>query len=1321
MHKLALGVALCLVALLTATAAPAALSPEQFKCQNTVAKQGRKLFKKTFNFLAKCEADISKGKLPVGTDCSVNAATKIGLAETKFSQKVMDKCPDSPTNIVASLDFGGQCFGVTMQADLITCSIEEHNQAARRLIDIVFADVGRRCDGGTNDGDPCTSDAQCPPSGVCVPLDPDQRKCQKLLGKTVVKHANKRLGTIQRCKKKVAKDDLPADTDCVINGQAKLADLLAKSIDKIDLSCPGAVTASLEFGGVCEGQTETAAVTACALCLDDREADDLIQVQYGSNVHGATASVEQIADTADCVDGPLSRCRVGDYLLKNDRIRVVVQDVQRNLFGIGQFGGQIIDGDLVRQGADPDRDNFEEWSVSLNIENTAHYTSLTVINDGSNGGPAILRASGVDDLLDFLNPSSVVAGFNLTFPSTADDLDLDVTVMTDYILEPGTNYVRVETTVQNMSAGEYPIFFGDFLGGSGQVELFQSGYGFGEPLVATTCPTTPNNECNFVAYSGEDEADGVSYGYIHDTPHSSTFTTSGVAVPQLGVEIVRALAGFDGPPFTLEALNDPGDSLTFTRYFVVGDGSVSSITDARNEIGCLATGRLSGNVTADGNPAERADVAILSDTAPRPGNGGLPFSTMPLRNVITHVRTDDQGDYSLTLPVGTYKVVANLDGYPYEGGGAAPMEHVVVISAFQETVQDMALPATGSLRVLVEDQDTNDIAAKASVVGFDPSADPLNTQSLVAGLINSTTAVFGERFEDGVPYGVARVLFIGPSGDSGVIPIEPPTDPDGYQVFVSHGPEYSVHSENVTAGDVTSGAVVNAQVVRVVDTTGFISGDFHVHSINSPDSEVSQVERVQTMLAEGVDFFAATDHDILSDFSSSVTDAGGTGLITVATGSEITTFDYGHFNAWPMTIDPSQANGGSVDHGGAAPDGEDFPVPYMNYSETPADIIALAKNSPQPGATTVQINHIHSHFGLDGGSGLAIDTGVDPPQSGVPAAGRRLDPLITNFFTDTFDALEIWIGDSRGQIRDNFLGLVPTGRGGNIGDWFNLINQGIVRTGVADSDTHNRIITQAGIPRSMVASTTDDAGSLSSAAVSTNVNGGRVVGTNAPMVRITAFAGSTGQSGGLDVGRCTGVVDCTSVEDCPPCTDTAQCGVGETCTALPTTIETTDGEVEIRVDVQSPAWAEFDTIEFYINTTTTLRTLTGIETGAGQINLKRYSITPDVVHVKDTDFTVDSEVVNGSTRLEAETELNLNGLTEDIWVVALVKGTDGVSKPLFPVVPNSILGAGTNDTVADLLDGNLNESGITALAFTNPIFIDVDGGGWDAPGVQVNP
>jgi hypothetical protein len=77
-------------------------------------------------------------------------------------------------------------------------------------------------------------------------------------------------------------------------------------------------------------------------------------------------------------------------------------------------------------------------------------------------------------------------------------------------------------------------------------------------------------------------------------------------------------------------------------------------------------------------------------------------------------------------------------------------------------------------------------------------------------------------------------------------------------------------------------------------------------------------------------------------------------------------------------------------------------------------------------------------------------------------------------------------------------------------------------------------------------------------------------------------------------------------------------------------------------------------------------------------------------------------------------------LTDDIWVVVLVKGTDGVSKPLFPVLPND-LQQSSNTTLANLTDGNLGENGITALAFTNPLFVDVNGGGWSPPGVKVTP
>jgi hypothetical protein len=54
------------------------------------------------------------------------------------------------------------------------------------------------------------------------------------------------------------------------------------------------------------------------------------------------------------------------------------------------------------------------------------------------------------------------------------------------------------------------------------------------------------------------------------------------------------------------------------------------------------------------------------------------------------------------------------------------------------------------------------------------------------------------------------------------------------------------------------------------------------------------------------------------------------------------------------------------------------------------------------------------------------------------------------------------------------------------------------------------------------------------------------------------------------------------------------------------------------------------------------------------------------------------------------------------------------------VLPNN-LKTSTNTTLMQLTDGNLGEDGIMALAYTNPLFVDVDGGGWTPPGVQYTP
>jgi hypothetical protein len=980
------------------------------------------------------------------------------------------------------------------------------------------------------------------------------------------------------------------------------------------------------------------------------------------NPQAGFAEARVITNAGELIDGPLARGRLGDYLLFNDEIQVVILAPGRHAHNaVGMYGGNIYDADIQRTSG-PERDNFEAIAPGINIEATANYTNVTILNDGTNGQPAVIRATGPDDLLDKINPSSTVAGFGFTFPPSADDTSLPVDIQTDYILAASVPYVRMETTLTNTSGSPVDFYFAEYTNGSGQVELFLPTYGIGEALATTSCsPSTyaacdagTCDLCNYISWSGEDLADGVSYGLVHPVDGSTTFNTSGVSVAIYGLDAVLVLIGAAPENFHLAASGNPGDSLTLTRWFAVGKGSVGDIVDIRNQIQGVDTGTITGQVTSGGQPVVDADVAVTAPVVPGPLGS-------PMKNVVAHFRTDADGVYRGTLPPNTYTIQANKPGRL----AASPASTTVALAVGATETADFTLPAPARIRVHVTDENDDPIAAKVQLVGFDPSPDPGNSQSIF-GLINNNTGVYGQSSGgDGLPFGIAFSEYADRTGDTGELEMEPGT----YQLVVSHGPRYSAFTQNVT---LTAGqtSVLDAQIARVVDTPGFISGDWHVHSINSADSEVTNEERVATELAEGIDFFTPSDHELRVNFAPVIAAMGVGDLIGTAPSAEITTFDYGHFNSWPVTVDPGQLDGGSVDHGGAPPiPGTDFPG-MGSYSLSPGEIIDEAHADPL--ANLVQINHMRSHFDRDG---LAIDTGMVPPQSFTPGASRRLDPGILNYFDADFDALEVWIGtDGRNGALSEFLG-------DNAGDWFNLLNQGILRTGVTSSDTHQRRNSQIHA-RSYVASATSDPAALSAdpETLAANVVAGRVIGTDGPFPTVTVDAASTGETAGHAIG-------------------------------LPTLIATTDGEVDVTVDVKSPLWAEFDRIELYVN-----HTPEPDDDDSNVATPNRYRVCADFAQNVVPTVVNDHPGIPGASHLEASHTFNLTGLTDDVWIVAMVRGTDGVSRPLFPVVPNSLNTAG-NGTLAGLTDGNLGEGGMPALAYANPLYVDVDGGGWTPPGV----
>ncbi len=1056
----------------------------------------------------------------------------------------------------------------------------------------------------------------------------------------------------------------------------------------------------------------------------------------------AVASARQITSSSELIGGPLAMGRVDDWIIENDRVRFILRDVGREFSFMLTYGGHIIDADFQRPSG-PGRDTFLGMTPLINISSTDNPTSITIVSSGASGGPAVLRTEGPDDLFDPIDPAVAIKGFStsLSVPPFAIDNNLPLTILTDYTLKPGDPFIEMETIVQNDGTDDLlELYIGDYTSGGGQLEVVAPGLGFGEPALrlggvrGSDAPIT----FDWLGWFGFGQSQGMSYGLIPERyDATSAFSQSGVVVPIYSQGLISVLFSADSgrcaldtngntcvpmsglcvtcevnsdckpphqaadrgscqsakPPGTL-AVAPNGGMGSFRRWFALADNGMGGINDARTTlvgrgdiVDSAKSGWVHGTVTVAGVPVDGARVTLAH----------LPGARAGSVSVVNVFETKDGGYFQGTVPKGEYRTYVKVPGYPYEGGGSSPLAKTVKVSS--ATQVDFDVPATGFVRVDVTNGvSSNPIPAKVSVVGIAAAPDPGIKEIVADSPLNifAFGNIFGYDGREKLAsiYGLPTVQFAGVSGSTPVFSLEP----GDYQIVVSHGPEYSVSKTNLTvvAGTESAPQVVTASVVPVVDSTGFVSADHHVHLINSPDSKVSKDERIVTMLAEGVDYFVASDHDFKTDLTADVAALGASSMIKVAVSNEITYFDSGHFGAYPMGLDPSSLTGGAIDWGRSGVTAGDG-YPSDNSYDLSVNEMALAAKAPPNNATVVQANHYNSgtlgFFRLSG-----IDTTVAPPQSSTLPAKVRQNPSITNLYTDEITALELWIESARDQ---NALAL-----GENLGDYMNMLNlfdstHPLQRKGiVCDSDTHTTAIVQAGGPRNMLASATDDPALLVPGDLADAVNEGRNVCTSGPFVRVSVVGDAA--------------------------------AVASHDLADPMIVSATGGSATLHVDIQSPTWAEYDKVDVYLNTVPFC-----VNTSANFLgSTKKSCVATPTFTLTPTKSTVP---VNGDFRLESATIQGLT-ITQDSWVMVVVRGTDNVSKPLFPMNPQSILpracslnpcrqcgpgaeqiGCGaqgscntpaqTNLTLADLTDGNLNQCGVLAMAIANPLFIDFTGDG----------
>lgn len=220
--------------------------------------------------------------------------------------------------------------------------------------------------------------------------------------------------------------------------------------------------------------------------------------------------------------------------------------------------------------------------------------------------------------------------------------------------------------------------------------------------------------------------------------------------------------------------------------------------------------------------------------------------------------------------------------------------------------------------------------------------------------------------------------------------------------------------------------------------------------------------------------------------------------------------------------------------------------------------------------------------------------------------------------------------------------------------WMTMVGRGFSPTATAVTDTHRLYSDLGGAPRSFVfvGEGFDELSMLDEDAFAQAINDGRLVGSNGPF--FTARLVERGAE--------------------------AEAGLGEVLAAP-------DGQVDLVVDLEMPEWVEVDTVDVYFNREDVI-------TAPGEA-VEEF-LAPDVSAPVSLDPDLDLEVAEAGERehrrWSKQVRVELPELERDAYVIVIVRAAAPEARSMWPVVP---------------------KRNVTPFAFANPIYVDVDGGGWD--------
>jgi len=736
----------------------------------------------------------------------------------------------------------------------------------------------------------------------------------------------------------------------------------------------------------------------------------------------------------------------GDIKLYNSRVQVIIQGAYQS-HGYVEVGGNIIDADVVDARGSLGRDTIDDLFLAMGAMRLFEAREVIVTADGSDGGPAVVRATGSDVSWSFIQGAV----------ESADPLleDQQLEIVVEYRLPPDSDTVQMSVTFTNTGA-ELSRFNPTIGIMASDEDLWPWAGGVG-----LEGPESFGDDVVSIGATGK-------YGEatLSIWPESGTMNILGITALVSSAGLVVISNGWIDV--------EPNQSFSMVRNFTIaGDTAQAEASRRRAQGQALST--VSGQVldSVGGSGIEGVRVHFVDPTTDPPTVAGFAY-------------TDAEGSFVAEIAPGTWTVYAVARGLadhvdlPAGAGRYGPYadasvnERQLAVLRGDASVPGLAM-ATGSATPPAQVVTSSADAAAPPLV-FEMTPPGQLEINIVDDSGSPLPAAIGVHYAAGsgpsanVPAALREPLGIPTSsseaaaawtGDGSVVFKIPP---GVYDVTVQHSFRHErtvVTGVEVVAGDVTTIAPVLEEVVAL---DGWMSMDSHLHASPSNDGSLSMEDRLIGCAATGVQIPVTTDHDRMVDYRPLATALGLDPIMAVTPGVEVSPVLRGHINLFPVEPDPSRINGASVSWWEPFTDTSSL---FEKIRATGTEFSLLQANHPRSG--------LFDFANLDAGSSTA---------------GR------SDFWSWDFDMFELMNGKRVGDWE-----LVRA-------DWFGFLSNGHRKVPTGVSDSHGRR-SPCGYGRTDVYVGHDDPAALTAEQLTDALRAGHVVVSGGVTLRVTASDGAS--------------------------------------------------------------------------------------------------------------------------------------------------------------------------------------------------------------------